>query len=431
MNVIFSEYLAYSLAIVVMMLFSFFFSGTETALITSSPINLEGLAGRDNRQAQRALYLLENIESAMSMILIGNNIVNIAASAFVTFVATKAFAAGELALFIITVAESIVFLIFCEVAPKVIARAKAERFLMAASSFIIFLMRAIKPAVSASFMFSRFLKKIFFSKESLKDSTRGFVRTREEIDVLFGLGVAEGLLDREHKTYVSEILTIKDISAREIMTPITDIVAVELRRGLKYLVGLFASTKFSRILIYDTRPDNIVGYVFYRDLLKRQVRRISEVMRPVQYVPLTKRIVDLYDEMVKNLVPLVMVVDEYGGIVGMVTHEDIAEEVVGEIHPKDQSDEVLMEDLGRKRYRLSGKMDIEFFSLRFKVPIEKKGFETLAGYIEYCAGRIPKRGERINLDRYVLTVDEATSRSVDRVIIQPRRIRRREISGRA
>jgi putative hemolysin len=372
--------------------------------------------------ARRSLAILDNIENAIIMIQIAISIFQISAAAFVTYLATEAFSVDEPTLYLVVAVQTIVFLLMCELSPKIIARARAERFLMLSSYPVAFLMIVFRPLTAFGFAVSGTLKKI----AHITDSGRTILKSRDEIDMLFKIGEQEGVIDEEHHVYVSEILSFRDITAREVMTPTIDIMSVELQQDIRDLIDIFARTRFSRIPVYEGRVDNLIGYVFYRDILTiRNCKRIQEVMNKVHYVPTTKKIVELYSEMLENLIPMVCVVNEYGAVVGMVTHEDIAEEIVGEIHSRDQSEEELISELGRERYLVSGKLDIEYFMKRFHVPIEKKGFETLSGFIASRMGKIPKKGDRFSYDSYTFTIEEATERSIDKVILQSIKKKRR------
>jgi putative hemolysin len=422
MMLVISHYMLYAVSIVMIMIILFFFSGVETALLTSDRIHLEDMSRTGSRSARRSLAILDNIENAIIMIQIAISIFQISAAAFVTYLATEAFSVDEPTLYLVVAVQTIVFLLMCELSPKIIARARAERFLMLSSYPVAFLMIVFRPLTAFGFAVSGTLKKI----AHITDSGRTILKSRDEIDMLFKIGEQEGVIDEEHHVYVSEILSFRDITAREVMTPTIDIMSVELQQDIRDLIDIFARTRFSRIPVYEGRVDNLIGYVFYRDILtNRNCKRIQEVMNKVHYVPTTKKIVELYSEMLENLIPMVCVVNEYGAVVGMVTHEDIAEEIVGEIHSSDQSEEELISELGRERYLVSGKLDIEYFMKRFHVPIEKKGFETLSGFIASRMGKIPKKGDRFSYDSYTFTIEEATERSIDKVILQSIKKKRR------
>ncbi|HPC40859.1 MAG TPA: hemolysin family protein [Spirochaetota bacterium] len=425
MMVLLAKYHAYITLIGIMMFLSFFFSGTETALLTSNRFYLESLAKTGNRRAKLSLKIVDTIENAMGMILIGNNIVNISSAAFITYIATTAFMLTEPGMLVVTAVQTILFLIICEVTPKVVARARAEAFLMFFSYPIHILLFIMKPAVGVSLLFAQALK----SMVGITEPGRSSVRSREEIDILFKIGEEEGVINVEHHEYVSEILSFRGMTAREIMTPTIDIVSIDIESSVRELADLIVRTRFSRIPVYSGRVDNLVGYVFYRDILKhRGAKKIADVMNKVHYVPTTKRIVELYNEMVENLIPMVFIVDEHGAVVGMVTHEDIAEEVVGEIQTRDQSEEELVVEMGRGKFLLSGNMDIEYFMRSFNIHIDKKGFETLAGFIEYRLGRIPKKGDRLDYEKYTFIIDQATERSIEKVIVQTLK-NKKKVSG--
>ncbi|HPV43319.1 MAG TPA: hemolysin family protein [Spirochaetota bacterium] len=426
MMVLLAQYQVYIILIGVMMFLSFFFSGTETALLTSNRFYLESLSKTGNRRAKLSLRIVDNIEDTMGMILIGNNIVNISSTAFITYIVTTAFMLQELGMLVVTAVQTILFLIICEVTPKVVARARAETFLMFFSYPIKILLVIMKPTIKFSLLFTKVLKSLL----GVTESERSSIRSREEIDILFKIGEEDGVINVEHHEYVSEILSFRGMTAREIMTPTIDIVSIDVDAGMRELADLIVRTRFSRIPVYRGRVDNLVGYVFYRDILKhRSAKKIPDIMNKVHYVPATKRIVELYNEMVENLVPMVFIVDEHGAVVGMVTHEDIAEEVVGEIQTRDQSEEELVVELGRGKFLLSGKMDIEYFMRSFNIHIDKKGFETLAGFIEYRLGRIPKKGDRLDHEKYTFIIDEATDRSIEKVIVQTMK-KKKKVSGR-
>ncbi|MBN2079167.1 MAG: HlyC/CorC family transporter [Spirochaetes bacterium] len=414
MNMPVPHYEIYAGIIVMMTVLSFFFSGSETALLTASRIRLEILAGTGSARARISLALLDRIEDVVGMILIGNNIVNITATAFIAYLATRAFLLNETGLIAVTAVQTVIFLVLCEVTPKVIARAHAETFLLLCAYPMRILVVLMKPAIKLALVFSGVVKRLL----GVTGMDREMVRTREEIDILFRIGEEEGVIGEEHQQYVSEILAFKDLMAKEIMTPTIDIVSIEVNHGMRELADIFVRSRFSRVPVYDSRVDNIIGYVFYRDLLeRRRVKRISEVMNRARYVPTTKGVTALFTEMVEQRVPVVFVVNEYGAVVGMVTHEDIAEEVVGEIQTRDQSDNEPIVELGRGRYMVSGRVDIEYFSKRFNMPVVKKGFETVSGFLEYHMGKIPKKGERFFYDRYAFIIEDSTERSIGNVMV--------------
>ena len=409
--------LIYEVVIFVFILLSGFFSGAETALVSSRRVSIETTARKGHGNGRRALYLIDHLEDAMGMVLIGNNIVNIAATAFITYVATSAFMLREEQIFFVTAAQTMIFLLFCEITPKIVAKAKAENVLLFFSFPLKMLLVIFSPVNRVSLSFSSLVKRIF----RIERGGNSIVRSRDELDILFQIGEHDGVIEEEHHMYVSEILSFKDMTAAEVMTHTIDIISVELKSSVRQLAELIESTRFSRIPVFEKRVDNIIGYVFYRDILRRRdVKEISELMYPAKYVPSTKNIFELFLEMQEQKVPLVFVVNEYGAVAGMVSHEDIAEEVVGEIQTIDHGDRELIVRTSDREYQLSGDLDIEHFERIFSIDIEKRGFETIAGFIMYKLGRIPRKGETVTYGRYSFTVEEVTERSIKKAVLRSR-----------
>jgi putative hemolysin len=410
----------YLIAVVACMLFSAFFSGAETALLSSNVMIIETLSMKGNRRAMRSMEILGKMESAIGMILIGNNIVNIAAAAFLTFIAAEFYFIDLTHLLLLTIVQTIIFLVLCELLPKVFARSKAESYLLFFSLPLKLFLGFFYPATKISLVFISILKKTLKVQQAEKSRIR-----RDEIDMLFKIGGEVGVVGVEDHVYVSEVLGFKNTLAVEIMTPTIDITSLEIGSSMRQLVELIAKTNFTRIPVYRDRVDNIAGYVFYRDLMNIDgTVSIVDVMHKAHFIPETKNIYDLYMEMQENLLPIVFVVNEYGAVVGMVSYEDIAEEVVGEIQARDQSSEELIIKLSPVKFMLRGDLDIDYFLRVFKLRIDKKGFKTVGGFIMYMLGKIPKKGDRLEYQKYIFVIDEATERSVEKVVLHlPRQMR--------
>jgi putative hemolysin len=381
--------LTYEVLILLFIALSAFFSAAEIALVSSGRLAVEARARKGSANARRALYLLNNQEYVMNMLLVSNNVAGFAAGSFITYVATRAFMVDEEGLLLVTALQTLLLLVFCEITPKVVSKAKPEALLMLFSLPIKIMLFLTAPLNRVSLLYSRMIRKIF----RLKRDNLSAVRSRDELDMFFKMGEHEGIIDEEHHMYVSEILSFRYMTAMEIMTPTIDIVSVELDSPVKHLLEIIEKTRFSRIPVFEKRVDNIVGYVFYRDVLrKKDLKEIQEIMYPARYVPSTKNIFRLFVEMQDDKVPLVFVVNEYGAVTGMVTHEDIAEEVVGEIQTRDHGEEDLIRKVSDREFALSGDLDIEHFQKVFSISIEKRGFETIAGFMMHEMGPYPLKG---------------------------------------
>lgn len=407
-----NEYFVYIISIGVLTLLSAFFSGMETAIVSASRLKIEHFAKLENSSAVRSLRILDKIDDYMSMVLVGNNLVNISAASFITYVVTMAVTRNETDLFLLTIIQTVVFLVTCEVTPKIFSRAHAEMFLMRFSTLILFFMTILKPAVFIALKLTRYIKSLLH----VSDEKVALVRSKDEIGMFFQIGEHEGVIDEDHQALISEVLSIREITAHEVMTPTIDIVSVNRKASIKDLVNVIVSAHFSRIPVYDIRVDNIVGYVFYRDIIRNpDADSIDEILHPPFYVPCTKNIYDLYVEMKEKNELTVFVVNEFGAVIGMVTHEDIAEEVVGEINTSDHKGDVLIQKINKRKYLIAGDTDIEYFMKEFNIEVEKKGFETVAGFVMYLTGKIPRSGEKIQYRDCTFVVEEATERSIEKV----------------
>lgn len=405
---------SYQIMILLFMMLSFFFSGMETAIISASRFRLHVLAEKGSAGAKRGLVILDRVEDSVGMVLIGNNSVTVAAAAFITYLATRSLLLSETALLVITALQTLVFLILCEILPKIIARAWPESFMIFFSYPLILLMDVFRPMLRLSLFLSNKINAIL----KLKASGYALIGTRDDIGVMFKLGENEGIIKKDHQAFVAEILTFHEVMAADIMTPTIDMVSIEKKQSIKHLVHLIEKTKFSRIPVHEERVDNVVGYVYFGDLMKKKgAKRLEDLVRKPFFVPETKRIYELYKEIQKNKIPLVFVVNEFGAVEGMVTQEDIAEEIVGEIQTRDHPDKNLIEQLSPNRYRLMGNVDIDFIQRKFGITIDKKGFQTLAGFVNYRMNRIARKGDKFEYSGHQFLVDRATEKIVEYVIL--------------
>lgn len=407
-----AEHIFYFSAVMVFTILSAFFSGLEISLVSSSRIKIEAFAKKGSKNALRALNIIKKTDEAIGTILIGNNIANIAAASFITYIATVYYRTGETGLLIITSIQAVVFLILCELFPKIVSRTSPESYIMYSSYPALAAMYVLKPANWIALGITRLIKK--FMKKTGTDES--LIVSRDEIDLLFRIGKKEGTIDDDSLTFVSEILSLRKVAVYEIRTPTIDIVSIEKNSSMRELVDLIDKTLFSRIPVYEDRVDNIIGYVFYRDIIKdTDPGTLTDYITKAHYVPETKKILDFYFEMCENSIPVYFVVNEFGAVIGMVTHEDIAEEIVGEIHTRDHASEDLITVINERKYMIQGNLDIDYFQRYFNVEIEKQGFTTLAGFVISLTGKIPRRGEKINYGPFTFTVEEADERHIDRL----------------
>jgi CBS domain containing-hemolysin-like protein len=298
---------------------------------------------------------------------------------------------------------------------------------MALSLPIIILLKLFRPMIWFSLVFNNFLKKQFRISE--RNITP--VKSRDDISTFFLIGKNEGVIDDDKHSYVSDILSFKYIQAEEVMTPLVDIISIEKKNTIQEIVGLIEKTKFSRIPVFENTRDNITGYVHYKDIIKsRGTNNLKDIVIPPVYIPSTKNIFELYHEMHKNKTPLLFAVNEYGDIIGLLTFEDIAEEIVGEIHTDDHPDEHLILQESDRKFLVSGRIDIEYFQEFFALKIEKRNFETLAGFLNYISGEIPEKGDKVKYQDIEFTIEETGTRTVEKIyVLLPPKKRKKKIDN--
>jgi putative hemolysin len=359
------------------------------------------------------LQILDNLDDAIGMVLIGNNICNIGAAAFITYIIAKVFLYNDTQLIIVTVIQTIFFLIFCEITPKIISRANSEKLLLLFSFPILVLIKLFKPLINFSLFFSETIARMF----KIEPGDVSPISSRDDIATIISIGKKEGIIDEEENIYLSEILSFKSAQAFEIMIPAVDIISVDINDSYKNIISVIERTKFSKLPVYKAREDNFIGYIYYRDILKNPHSKIEEIIMEPVFIPETKNIFDIYNKMHKERIPLIFVVDEYGNTTGMVTFEDIAEEIVGEIQSGDHPIEEHITKINETRYMLSGRLDIDYFQRYFNIEIQKSHFETLGGFIMSLSGDIPDKGDHIKYKGNEFVIEEVGNRAIDRVLL--------------
>ncbi len=415
-----SEFFIYQLVIIFFTAASAFFSSIETAIISSRRISIETLSKRGDKSAIRSLYILDNLEDAIGMVLIGNNISNIAATAFITYVVTKVFAYNDTQLLMVTIVQTMFFLLFCEIGPKVVSKGNAETFLRWFSIPILFLMKFFNPLIRLALFFSETITGMF----NIESGEVSPIKSRDDIATFISIGRKEGIIDEEKNIYLSEILSFKNAHAYEIMIPAVDIISVDINESYKNIIAVIEKTRFSRLPVYKTKDDNFIGYIYYRDLLKNPNSKIDDIIIEPVFIPETKNVFEIYNKMQKERNPLLFVIDEYGNTSGMLTFEDIAEEIVGEIQTDDHPSEKIITKITEKKYLLSGRLDIDYFQRYFNIAINKRHFETLGGFIMSLKGDIPVKGDHIKFREYEFIIEETGLRTVEKVLfILPRNVK--------
>lgn len=376
-------------AIIVLILFSAYFSSTETAFTSINRIRLKTLASDGNAKAEKVLKLDENYDKLLTTILVGNNIVNIAMTAIATVMFVTLY--GEYGATIATVVITCVVLVFGEITPKNIAKEKAEPFAMISAPIISFLMAILTPI---NFIFTKWkelISKIFKlnDKETITD---------DEILTMVEEAETGGSLAVERSELIQNAIEFDDLTAEEVMTPRPDMVAIDIECEKEELAALFEETGFSRIPVYEEEIDKIVGVIHYKDFhyhVAGTDTHIADYVTPVVFVAETIKAFDLLRKMQLQKTHIAIVIDEYGGTSGLVTMEDIIEELVGEIY--DEFDGIPSKDimpLQNGSFRVQCNANMTKVLDYFQLDEEFTEFNTVNGWVSLELDHLPKKDDR-------------------------------------
>lgn len=333
---------------------SAYFSATETAFSSLNRIRVKNMAEKGDRKAALVLSIADNYDSMLSTILIGNNIVNIASASLATVLFVKML--GEDAgASMSTIVTTVVVLIFGEVSPKSIAKESPEAFARFSAPFLKVLIKVLTPLNFLFRQWKKLLSCIIKTKEERGITEEELLTIVEEAEAVGGIGKEEG-------TLIRSAIEFNELAAVDIFTPRVDVVGVSVNATKDEVAEIFAQTGYSRLPVYENNMDEILGILYQKDFHNSILRTdtlIREAVRPVLFVAKNKKIGDLMKELQQKKLHIAIVMDEYGGTAGIVTLEDILEELVGEIW--DEHDEVVseMEQLGENEYRVSGKANVE------------------------------------------------------------------------
>ncbi len=406
-----------ALIFVLCLILSAVFSGSETAFFSLTRWQLSHMEEDRVRNARIVESLLEKSDDLLNGILIGNLVVSIAAASSATFLSHFLLAdrldLSENTLFLIDVLSiTIVILIFGEISPKVYAVDNPERFSSRVAPFLRVWLIISKPVILVFSFLTGILKKLFASSSKIPRFTE------EELITTVSTAVGGGIVDR---MMLQKIFTFGDTMVREIMVPRTEMGCIDETTPIDRLRMMVNEIEHSRIPLYRENLDNITGILYAKDLLGyafglSEPGGIDGIRRPAHFVPEFKKVSDLLREFQTMKVHMAIVVDEYGGTAGLVTLEDVIEEIVGEIQDEYDVEEPEIVRIKDGVYLVSGLMDIDDFQEVVDVEIKDEGFETVGGYIMSLMGRIPRQGEEIDAGNLSFRIYRVLGRRVSKVI---------------
>ena len=391
----------------VLLFFSAYFSGTEMAFIVSNKLKIEVRARKKNIAAQSAFYFVKHPQSFFSTILIGNNVVNIAFASISTVVLARELGWSDYKILFFV---STITLIFAELIPKYMASESADSFILITSI----------PLRILSIILYPFIKLTTHLSKLLTERKKGFAENiahlfdKEDMKILVDEVHSSGDVKNEESSFISKVFDFSEQKVYEAMRPRTDITGISINDSVSNAVDIFIESGYSKLIVYEDDLDNIKGFILAKDLFSNPIQ-IRDIIRETQFYPETKKSLEILNEFLTNNDSIAVVVDEFGGTAGIVTMEDIIEELFGDINDEYDVEEVVCRKIAKDSYIISGKVEIDHINEKYKLNIPVGDYETIAGFIIDKIGHIPKANETLKINNYLFLIIRADQVRIDMV----------------
>lgn len=404
------------LALIILICLSAFFSSAETSMTTVNKIRIQSLAEQGDKRAKILLTVIEDSGKLLSTILIGNNIVNISASSLATALTMRLF--GNAAVSISTGILTLLVLIFGEITPKTMASLYAEKMALSYARIIHLLMFLLTPVI---FLINKLAKGVL-TLLRVDDSVKGNTITEHELRTLVNVGHEEGVIEKEERQMIYNVFDFGDSQAQDVMVPRIDVSFADVNSSYEDLIGLFREEKHTRFPVYEETTDNIIGIVNVKDLLLTDQKdfTLRKILRDAYFTYEYKKTSELLMEMKKNSVSFAVVLDEYGATSGIITLEDLVEEIVGDIHDEYDVEEEddLTEIIPGKEYLALGSARLDDLDEVLHLNIESDDYDSIGGYIIEQLDRFPEKGESVTTQSGIrLVVDKIERNRIESVHI--------------
>ena len=402
--------------LIICLVLSALFSASETALMSLSKIRVKQMIENREKGANRINKLLSDPSRLLSAILIGNNVVNIGASSLMTSLAIDAF--GNTGVGVATGIMTLLILVFGEITPKSLAAKNSEKISVSLSGFIEFVTNLLTPISFVLNIITDFLVKLLGGEV---DKKKPFI-TQEELKTIVNVSYKEGVLEGEEKDMIYNVFDFSDSQVNDVMVPRTEIVAIDVDLPYEEIIKIINKEQYSRIPVYENTIDNIIGILYVKDLLFMDVNKEStfdlrKYIRQPYFTPEYKSIKELFKEMRTNRNHMVVIIDEYGGTEGIVTIEDVVEEIVGDIEDeydkKIKEIEVIKED----EYLVNGNVRIDIINELIGTHIESEDFDTIAGFVIGIIDRLPEAGEEIEYENIRFIIENIDRNRIKKIRI--------------
>lgn len=401
--------------LVFLLILSAFFSSAETAFSSVNKIRLKNYAEENKKGSQKALMISNNFDKGLSTILVGNNVVNIAAATISAKLATDLFGAGT-GMLLNTVVMTSLVLVFGEILPKSYAKENAEAFTLKISGVLTFLMKVLTPITTVFIALKNMVSKLITSKNVLPSVTE------DEIKVMIDISEEEGIIDKKEKELVHSALNFDEIVVGEILTPRIDMQAIEVNSEHREILNMFLIERYSRVPVFEKNIDNIIGILSEREFLANLVQKnqfqVRDLLRKPMFVVESLKISSLLPELQKSKTHMAIVIDEFGGTAGLITMEDILEEIVGEIWDEHDEKLTMMTQVNETTYQFHADFSLVEFCNIMEVPVPESTYHSLGGWVVEKFERIPIVGETFIYNETEIGVEHMDGKRVRRLLVK-------------
>lgn len=398
--------------LIVLVFLSAFFSSAETAFSTVNRVRMRSLEEEGNKKAARVNAILDNYGKMISTILIGNNIVNISASALATTLALRI----NLVVGIATGILTIVVLLFGEIIPKTWAKLYNEPIALTYSGIVLLLMKLLTPVI----IIVDFLANTFMKLLHIDPNKKTASMTESELKTYVDVSHEDGVIETEEREIIYNVFDFSDAVARDVMIPRINMVTLDINATYEEALDVFRQTMYTRLPIYQDDKDNIIGLINIKDFIHAQTPEnfsIQNILRNAHYTYEFKKTADLMFEMRQKTTTVAFVLNEYGATVGMITLEDLLEEIVGDIRDEyDADEEEFIQEIAERTYLVEGSMKLDDINDALDIELESEDYDSIGGIIIEHLDRLPEENEEVELSNgIVLMVTEIDQNRISKV----------------
>ncbi len=394
--------------LIILLMLSAFFSSAETALTTVNRIRIRSLADDGSKRAKTVLKITDNSGKMLSAILIGNNIVNVAAASITT---SLAYSLGGSAVAIANAVITVAILLFGEITPKTTATIHAEKLALIYAPIISIFMKIMTPVIFIINGLSNAVLLLLRIDPNAKNQTM----TENELRTIVDVSHEDGVIESDEKEMIYNVFDLGDAKAKDVMVPRVHVTFAGVNTTYEELIEIFREDKFTRLPIFEDSTDNVIGTINMKDLLlfdNTKEFHIRDILREAYFTYEYKNISELLVEMREASFNIAIVLDEYGDTAGLITLEDILEEIVGEIHDEyDENEEDFIKEIGEREYMIEGSTNLDDLNDRLDLQLESEDYDSLGGFIIEHLDRLPEEGDSITTEDGLRLVVESLDKN--------------------